>query len=46
MMMLLENLQVGKGNVIRQGQMLKELGVKPSKSLPLTIIDLALENNR
>ncbi len=35
----------GKGNVIRQAQMLRELGVKPTKSLSSTIVELALEDN-
>ena len=29
-----KKLSVGKGNVIRQAEMLKELGVKPSKTIP------------
>jgi len=29
----------GKGNVIRQAEMLKELGIKPGKSLPAELID-------
>jgi DNA recombination protein RmuC len=29
----------GKGNVIRQAEMLKELGIKPGKSLPSELID-------
>ncbi|MCX7068201.1 MAG: DNA recombination protein RmuC [Methylococcales bacterium] len=38
-------LSGGRGNVIRQAQMLKDLGVKPTKSLPATIVDLALEDD-
>ena len=30
-----------KGNVIRQAEMLRELGVKPSKALPRTLLDAA-----
>ncbi len=30
----------GRGNVIRQAEMLKDLGVKPSKSLPQTLVEL------
>lgn len=30
-----------KGNVIRQAEMLKQLGVKPSKSLPPAVLELA-----
>ncbi len=33
----------GRGNVIRQAEMLKELGVKPSKHLPQKLIDSALD---
>jgi DNA recombination protein RmuC len=29
----------GKGNVIRQAEMLKELGIKPGKSLPAELLD-------
>lgn len=29
----------GKGNVIRQAEMLKELGIKPGKSLPVELVD-------
>lgn len=32
-------LSVGRGNVIRQAEMLKGLGVKPSKSLPKTLVE-------
>jgi DNA recombination protein RmuC len=34
-------LSTNKGNVIRQAQMLKELGVKPTKSLPAGLVELA-----
>ena len=33
----------GRGNVIRQAEMLKELGVKPTKQLPQKLIDSALD---
>jgi DNA recombination protein RmuC len=33
----------GRGNVIRQAQMLKELGVKPTKQLPQKLLDAALD---
>jgi len=36
----------GRGNVIRQAEMLKELGVKPTKQLPQKLIDSALEEPR
>ncbi len=34
-------LSTNRGNVIRQAQMLKELGVKPSRSLPAALVELA-----
>ena len=37
-----KRLAVGKGNVIRQAEMLKELGVKPSKALPASLVDMAV----
>jgi DNA recombination protein RmuC len=36
-------LSTGKGNVIRQAEMLKGLGVKPAKSLPSELIEAAGE---
>jgi DNA recombination protein RmuC len=33
----------GSGNVIRQAEMLKQLGVKPSKALPAQWVEPALE---
>jgi len=33
----------GRGNVIRQAEMLKGLGVKPSKSMPTEVVDAAME---
>lgn len=38
-------LTIGNGNVIRQAQMLKDMGIKPSKSLPTTMIESALEEH-
>jgi DNA recombination protein RmuC len=38
-----KKLCTGQGNVIRQAEMLKELGVKPNKVLPTDLIDAALE---
>lgn len=32
-------LSTGKGNVIRQAELLKSMGVKPKKSLPSTLVD-------
>ena len=34
-----KRLSTGKGNVIRQAEMLKELGVKTTKSLPNALVD-------
>jgi DNA recombination protein RmuC len=34
----------GRGNVIRQAEMLKELGVKPAKQLPQKLLDAALDD--
>jgi DNA recombination protein RmuC len=36
-----KRLSTGKGNVIRQAQMLKELGVKSTKALPSALVDAA-----
>lgn len=33
----------GRGNVIRQAEMLKELGVKPTKHLPQNLVDSAVD---
>ncbi|HEU0219767.1 MAG TPA: DNA recombination protein RmuC [Gallionella sp.] len=35
----------GRGNVIRQAEMLKELGVKPTKQLPQKLVDSALDKS-
>lgn len=35
----------GSGNVIRQAEMLKQLGVKPSKTLPTQWVELAMEES-
>jgi DNA recombination protein RmuC len=37
-------LAMGDGNVIRQAEMLRDLGVKPSKQLPIHLVDRALSN--
>jgi DNA recombination protein RmuC len=34
----------GRGNVIRQAEMLKDLGVKPTKQLPQGLIEVALDD--
>jgi DNA recombination protein RmuC len=39
-----KKLSSGHGNVIRQAEMLKEMGVKPSKALPVVLVESALEN--
>jgi DNA recombination protein RmuC len=39
-------LSVGRGNVIRQAEMLRDLGVKPSKSLPASTLALSSEESR
>lgn len=40
----LGKLSSGKGNVIRQAEMLKALGVKPKKNLPPDLIDASAED--
>jgi DNA recombination protein RmuC len=37
----MSKLHTGKGNVIRQAEMLKALGVKPTKQLPQGLVELA-----
>jgi DNA recombination protein RmuC len=39
-----KKLSTGKGNAIRQAEMLKGLGVKPSKNLPIALVEQALES--
>ncbi|MBI9113048.1 MAG: DNA recombination protein RmuC [Maridesulfovibrio ferrireducens] len=39
-------LTSGKGNIVRQTELLKELGVKPKKTLPADIVSLALEDSQ
>ncbi len=36
-------LVAGRGNVIRQAEMLKQLGIKPSKQLPQELVNLATD---
>ncbi len=38
-------LSRGRGNLVKQAQTLKELGVKPAKSLPQPLIDNALDDD-
>jgi DNA recombination protein RmuC len=40
----LGKLSTGKGNVIRQAEMLKALGVKPKKNLPPELVDAGAED--
>ena len=37
-------LSSGKGNLIRQAEMLRDLGIKPGKALPGALVDSALED--
>jgi DNA recombination protein RmuC len=39
----LKKLSTGRGSVIRQAEMLTELGVKPKKSLPAELVDASTE---
>jgi DNA recombination protein RmuC len=36
-------LTSGRGNVIRQAEMLKDLGIKPSKALPAALVEIATD---
>jgi len=36
-----KKLATGKGNVVRQAEMLKEFGLKPKKNLPVGIVESA-----
>lgn len=38
----LRKLAIGDGNVIRQAEMLRDLGVKPTKQLPMSLVEKAL----
>jgi DNA recombination protein RmuC len=40
-----KKLAQGKGNAIRQAEMLKSLGVKPTKSLPLALVEQAIDED-
>jgi len=40
----LGKFSTGKGNVIRQAEMLKELGVKPKKNLPQELVEASAED--
>lgn len=39
-----KKLSTGKGNAIRQAEMLKGLGVKPARSMPLALVEQAVED--
>jgi DNA recombination protein RmuC len=36
----------GRGNVIKQAEKLKEMGIKTSKSLPISLVEFAIENDQ
>jgi DNA recombination protein RmuC len=38
-----KKLSEGRGNLVRQAEMLRDLGVKPTKALPTTLLDASLE---
>lgn len=40
-----DKLSRNKGNVIRQAEMLKKLGVKPTKALPLKLVETAIDED-
>jgi len=40
-----KKLSQNRGNVIRQAEMLRELGVKPTKALPAALVDRAKEES-
>lgn len=40
-----KKLRTGKGNAIRQAEMLRTLGVKPTKPMPLTLVEEALDES-
>lgn len=40
-----DKLTRNKGNVIRQAEMLKKLGVKPTKPLPLALVEMSLSDD-
>jgi len=41
----INKLSTGRGNLIRQAEMLKKLGVKPNKALPTPMVELANEGH-
>jgi DNA recombination protein RmuC len=40
-----KKLATGKGNAIRQAEMLKTLGIKPVKTMPLALVDAAMDGD-
>lgn len=40
-----KKLVTGKGNAIRQAEMLKSLGIKPAKAIPLQLVDPAMDGD-
>lgn len=40
-----KKLATGKGNAIRQAELLKSLGVKPSKVIPMVLVEQAIEQD-
>jgi DNA recombination protein RmuC len=38
-----KKLSTGRGNVIRQAEMLRELGIKPSKNIPTILVEAAMD---
>lgn len=40
-----KKLSTGKGNAIRQAELLKSLGVKPNKTIPMVLIEQAVEDD-
>jgi DNA recombination protein RmuC len=39
-----KKLSTGRGNAIRRAEMLKDLGVKPSKAIPMALVDQAFDD--
>jgi DNA recombination protein RmuC len=39
-----KKLATGRGNAIRQAEMLKSLGVKPAKAIPMALVEQAMED--
>jgi DNA recombination protein RmuC len=39
-----KKLSTGQGNLVRQAQMLRDLGLKPTKNLPSSVVEFSLES--